>query len=380
MNGSQRARSPARLSGGILGAVLAAASSLAAAQQAPAPNPPVKAGPPEVFAPKSLPQAPLAAPTTEWTRHKGNGGATPSGAEQKMLWLMNRARSNPTAEGAFLAAIDDPDVVSAVAFFNVDLALMQQELAQFPVRSPAAFDFALWEASEAHSQSLIARNAQDHTGQGTLVDATGVCAGWRISVFSFTESALHGHAALNIDWGTGGAGGMQSGRGHRLAIMGQPVSGNAVLSLTGLALVPESNPATGVGPLVFSGVYCRGDSQEQNRHVVGTVWRDANANGLYDEGEGISGVTASPSEGTYYAVTGQAGGYSFPVEAAGTYTVTFSGGGLGADVYTREVTVGTESLLLDIDTATDAPDQPPPPPVGADPSKVIPLILDLLEN
>jgi hypothetical protein len=38
----------------------------------------------------------------------------------------------------------------------------------------------------------------------------------RGNVFAYADSSLNAHAAWNIDWG-GPEGGMQTGRGHRLA-------------------------------------------------------------------------------------------------------------------------------------------------------------------
>ena len=53
-----------------------------------------------------------------------------------------------------------------------------------------------------------------------------------------------------------------------------------------------------------------------------------------------------PDSGTYYAVTGDAGGYAIPITESGTYTVTFSGGDLASPVQ-RTVLVGAASVLLD---------------------------------
>jgi hypothetical protein len=326
-----------------------------------------------VFQPLSAPQAPLAAPATEWTKHKGNNGATPSNAEQRMVWLMNRARANPAAEGVFLANTGDDDVESQISAFMVNLAVLQSEFAALPARPPAAFDFELYEASRLHSEDLIVRDAQDHTGQVEKVNASGFsCNGGRFSVFSFSRSALFAHAALNIDWGTG-TDGTQDPPGHRRAIMGDTTGLNGVtwLSNVGLALVPVNVPGKEVGPLVFSGAYCQAPGNvsnpnsdpddDFNRFIVGTVWNDADDDGLYDEGEGIGAVTVMPDSGTYFAVTGNAGGYAIPMGTAGAYEVTFSGGGLGASIYRFDVNVGTDSVLLDLEVSsatgdTDADD------------------------
>jgi len=76
------------------------------------------------------------------------------------------------------------------------------------------------------------------------------------------------------------------------------------------------------------------------------VWQDLNGNNRYDPGEGFTGVTVIPDQGTFFAVTSVGGGYAIPITASGDYTLTFSGGGIGADM-TKSVTVGAVSVLLD---------------------------------
>jgi hypothetical protein len=324
--------------------------SLASGQQQPPPAPPVVQ--PDAPAPAAPAQALSAAALSlaEWTNHKSPGGADPSAAEQKMLWLMNRARQDPTAEGAWLASIDDPDVVLAVNYFGVDLNLLQSDFAALAPKPPAAFDMRLHDASVDHSLDLIARDAQDHTGQIEKLQSSGFGFSYcRVSVFSYTESVIHGHAALNIDWGTGAqgsVGGMQVPPGHRYAIMG--VAPDPGLTSAGLALVPEANGATQVGPLVFSGAYCTGGGSEHNRFIVGTVWQDLDADDEYDEGEGLGGVVVTPDAGGYYAVTGDAGGYAIPVTVAGTYTVNFTGGDMGSSAVDLTAVVAADSVLLDL--------------------------------
>ena len=53
---------------------------------------------------------------------------------------------------------------------------------------------------------------------------------------------------------------------------------------------------------------------------------DANANDLYDPGEGLSGVTVMPDSGTYFAALQPEGFH--PLTVDDDYVVTFSGGGL----------------------------------------------------
>ena len=87
---------------------------------------------------------------------------------------------------------------------------------------------------------------------------------------------------------------------------------------------------------------------------MGTVWEDANNNAMYDPGEGLGGVQVMPDAGTFFAVTGDAGGYDVPA-TAGSYTLTFSGGDLSSPVI-KTVSVGTTSVLVEwIDRSLPAP-------------------------
>ena len=336
-----------------LPAILAVPAGRVLAEPAPAPNPPVRLPDEESvrFGPQLLIEAPLAAPGVEWTLHKSGDGTDPSPAEQKMLWLMNRARTDPKAEGIWLATDPRSDVKSGRDFFKVDTQMMRAEFASYPAKAPAAFDIRLHDASVLHSEDLIRRDAQDHNNQFDRVNATGFrCNGGRVSVFAYSRNALNAHAALNIDWGSG-TGGTQDPPGHRYAIMGflSDPPGGASLSNVGLALVRDDNPGTDVGPEVFSGAYCHAGGADHNRFIVGTVWEDADGDGEYDEGEGLGGVTVRPDAGNYYAVTGKAGGYAIPIGSAGTYQVSFSGGDLAPAVFVQSVSVGAESALLDLE-------------------------------
>lgn len=328
----------------ILPMALAAAAQVGEASY-PEPDPPKQIQP--GAEPEAAFTAPAAAPAAvaEWTFHKTPDGRHPNGDEQALLWLLNRARQNPAAEGVWLAGSQDPVVATGRDFFQVDKALLQSEFAGYPPQPPAAFDVRLYQAALAHAQALIARDSQDHQHQIERIQAAGfrfqVARG---NVFSFAENALNAHAALNIDWGEDDAG-MQPGRPHRQAIMA--LDGN--YTNVGIAALPETRPATQVGPLVTVANYCEAQadgSDHFNRFVVGTVWRDANHNDRYDPGEGLAGVMVLPDGGGYFALTAAGGGYAFPLTTSGPLELTFSGGGIGADA-TRRVTAGRDSLLVD---------------------------------
>lgn len=193
---------------------------------------------------------------------------------------------------------------------------------------------------------MISVYEQTHGGQfDRITDSGFVRNGGAVSVFWRSQDPIHGHAALNVDWGSdGGANdGMQPGRGHRAAIMAQPFRSNM-----GLAMVEDNDNGTFAGPLVTSIAHCAAWPSAENhfnQFIVGTVWNDDNENGRYDSGEDLSGVTAMPHSGTYYAVTGDGGGFAIPVLADGEYVVTFSGGDLEEEAQ-RLVTVDGQSALL----------------------------------
>jgi hypothetical protein len=308
-------------------------------------------------------------PSVEWEYHKTSDNRHPNANEQQLMWLMNRARSNPTVEGIWFATIhdryypfingcsrlaDDIDfcyIAGALNYWGVDLDLLQHEFVGYDTKPPAAFDVRLYKAARAHSNYLISIDGQAHTGQfGRIDDQNFSYRRVRGNVFSYSLNANYGHAAFNVDWGLdGGDGsGMQSPRGHRLAIMS--IDGD--YTNVGYAVVAESDSATDVGPLVITGNYCEANTAAQNhynRFLVGTVWSDDDGDNFYDPGEGVGGVTVLPDHGAYYAVTSDAGGYAVPITQPGTYEVTFSGGerALNEDVV-KTVRIVDESVLLDL--------------------------------
>lgn len=290
---------------------------------------------------------------SEWTLHRTDDGKHPNAREQALLWLMNRARQDPSAEGRWLAYSRATAIAAGREAYRVNPAMLVREFDAIAPAPPAAFDARLYTAAIAHARDQISRDVQDHEGQLQKVTRTGVdwesCRG---NVFSYASNPLNTHAAFNIDWGVG-PGGMQPGRGHRKAIM----ASDRPYTNVGLAAVVETNAQSKVGELVVVGNHCsyftNTNETDFNRFVVGTVWRDKNDNDRYDIGEGVSGVTVVPSTGPYYAVTSRGGGYAFPIRANVSFELSFVGAGLPG--YYREVKVGRHSELVDyqIDSSRD---------------------------
>ncbi|MBI9073916.1 MAG: hypothetical protein JEZ02_00800 [Desulfatibacillum sp.] len=341
--------------------LLAFFPGVAPALEAPEENPPVyeREGSSRVF---DIPPGRKPAPV-EWTFHKTADNQHPNGVEQQQMWLMNNARANPPQEGYFLATLDDGDVLNAISAFNVDLDMMQDEFDSYPAQPPGAFDVRLYNAAYEHSLYLISIDGQNHVGQFDRIDAAGFM--WNRaggSVYSYAKSGIYCHAGFNIDWGYG-TGGMQDPRGHRMntmslkAVVGGGFTAGDFYNV-GVAVVPENNPSTNVGPLVVTENFARAITtypDHYNRFIVGTIWEDLNCNGYYDSGEGEGSVTVTPVGGAFYAVTPPSGGFAMPITSAGLYDVTFTGGGLAFPI-TRTVHVGALSVLVDMPVSEDSDD------------------------
>lgn len=326
-------------------------------EQFPVPNPPFFESKSRELQGMTREKISPKAATIEWTFHKTPDGSHPNGHEQQIVWLMNRARANPTQEGIWLASSTEPDVAGGRTYFGVDLNKLQNEFAALAAKPPAAFDNRLYAAAFAHSANLISRDAQDHNQQFARVSEAGFNFwGARGSVFSYASSGLNAHAAWNIDWGPDipdDGDGMQAGRGHRMATMAT----DGDYTNVGIAAIHETNPATNVGEFVTTGNYCQADTSSANHFntfIVGTVWNDINGNNQYDPGEGKANVNVSPDRGVYYAVTGESGGYAIPVINNDTYNLTFSGPNLTRN-YTKSATLNGKSVLVDIETGNAAP-------------------------
>ena len=74
---------------------------------------------------------------------------------------------------------------------------------------------------------------------------------------------------------------------------------------------------------------------------------DRNGNGSYDSGEGLPGVTVTPSQGRYYAITSSSGGFVIPSPAiGGAIALTADGGGLQSPVR-RKLTLTANNVKMD---------------------------------
>ena len=298
--------------------------------------------------------------STETLEHRLLLTFDPSPLEQEMLELLNRFRDNPQAELDELLSSHptpltarDAEVQAAIDFFNVNGAALESQFAGLSPAPPLAWNEALYDAAQNHNNLMIQFDQQSHQlpGEAGLLDRD-VAAGydWEFSVrvgeniFAYSQAVIYGHAAFVIDWGFG-PNGIQEPAGHRINMLDQG------FQEVGIVITEESNPATLVGPLVISQEFGRRGNYG-NPAVLGVVYDDLNADGFYNAGEGLSGVTVelSGSAGTFVTTSLSAGGYQAKVPS-GTYTATASGGSLDGEIRQFDVMVGGSNVKVDFNAA-----------------------------
>lgn len=295
----------------------------------------------------------------------------PTGLEQEMLELTNRMRMDPAGELNRLLVSTNPlqardaSVQAALSYFGVSGSTLASQWASLTAAAPLAWSEGLMNSSRTHNLAMIAADTQSHQLPGEPALPTRASNGgyttWNAlgeNIYAYSDSVLYGHAGFAIDWGFG-TGGLQNPAGHRINMM------NASYREVGISVIAESNAATQVGPYVITQDFGN-RSSFGNSWLLGVVYADGNSSGTYNNGEGLGGVNVSivGSAGTFSTTSMTAGGYQLQVPA-GSYTVTFSGGGLSSPI-SKSVTVGSANVKVD-GVAGQTGNPPPPPPSNTAP-------------
>jgi hypothetical protein len=240
----------------------------------------------------------------------------PSPADQLFLEELNDARANPAAYGQSI---------------GVDLSYI-------PPAPPLAWDARLEQAATLDAQDLNARNFFSHVNPDGLdpgqriANAGYAAVTWGESIAgTVLPQPADALKALIIDQGV-------PDLGHRDHLLGYG-SPNDLQLQVGIGIVQG-------GSGIYQNYYVIDSAAQANSpaYLTGVVYNHANGNGRYDIGEGLGGVMVTVA-GVGSVTTFATGGYSIPL-APGTYSVTASGGGLGAPV-TRTVNVGSDNVRLD---------------------------------
>ncbi len=249
-------------------------------------------------------------------------GMQPSDVAQLALEELNNIRADPAA---YASAINLPAIAGD------------------PPVQPLAFNTDLVQASVGHSNDMNTNQFFSHTGSDrTSPGQRATNAGFDWTALS--ESIAGGSAdpdpasaleSLIIDSGV-------PDLGHRDQLLGLDALDLSEGQI-GIGIVQN-----GTGPLVNYYTIDMGETANTNPFICGVVFNDANANGQYDIGEGVGGVTITV-QGQGATTSFDSGGYSIQV-APGTYTVTASGGPLLQPI-SQTVTVGTQNLRLNFNPA-----------------------------
>lgn len=292
----------------------------------------------------------------------------PTGDEQFMLEVINRARMGPAQEGVFLTTQTESNIVQAYSFFGVNKAQIQAAFAAIPPGQPLAMNKIL--LGTARAQSLDQQNFQyqGHTSHdGRTYDTRITQGGYPPAAVAENvyapigapiSTTLFGHVGFNIDWGA-----VNADLGHRKAIMGLndlPTFYYGTLREVGVGLVQNSSnvpePLSWFITQDFGVTYDTSSGSfgpTTTSFLVGVVYTDLDSDGFYTPGEGAGGITVMPDVGLNYAVTSASGGYAIPLQnlPSGTtsITVTFSGGGLGTRQVVRSIPLnGLKNLKSDV--------------------------------
>jgi uncharacterized protein YkwD len=255
----------------------------------------------------------------------------PTPQDQYMLELINAARADPTA-AASSAGID------------LNAGLAAGTIAATPDQ-PLAFDPALIDSATAHSQDMIAAGFFGHDG------SSGDTPDQRMEAAGYTFTAPWSWAENIAEWYGGGTvldqattaqleSNLFNDAPHRVNLL------NPDMQQVGVGLVGGTIQGQSGAAVTQDFAY---SASTPGPFITGVLYTDANGDGAYEPGEEMGGVTvqATGAGGTSYSTTTwDSGGYTLEVPA-GTYAMTFSGGGLPNPV-TEGVTVGTRNVEADV--------------------------------
>jgi hypothetical protein len=273
----------------------------------------------------------VVAPTVKGAVLYVSGDPTP--AEQLVLEYINRARSDPVAEGQRLGidiheGLSDPSLVGP--------------------RPPLAMNSILLGIAQAHSQDMYNLNYFSHddpngtTPYDRMIHAgyDYLLAGENMAAGGTEATAAELEDLMMIDAGT-------PGRPHRVNLLdlrnpypcGDPP---CAYSEVGIGYYERATPnGIGLGSLITEDF----GAANTGPFLLGVVYNDQNHNNFYDIGEGLAGVKITPSSGGYYAISSSSGGYTIPIGTFGTITVTSSGPTFAP--ITKTVTLNGANIKLD---------------------------------
>ncbi|WP_413171074.1 Calx-beta domain-containing protein [Anabaena azotica] len=216
--------------------------------------------------------------------------AQPTAREQELLELLNRFRLNPAQELSLLINSSDPDVNSAISYFNVNKTELANQWSTLVAAQPLAWSSAINDVAAVHNSLMISNDLQSHglPGEASLGDRLNSAGytSWTTygeNVYAFATSVFHAHAGFAVDWGNTPTG-IQTPAGHRNNMM------NNNFREVGLSITSENNSSTSVGPLVVTQDFGNRQALNNKGYILGVAYRDFDRDNFYDAGEGLRDV------------------------------------------------------------------------------------------
>lgn len=257
----------------------------------------------------------------------------PTAEETLILEFINRCRADPKADADRIAPVgSEPRIPSRAA---VDFAMFRAEMAAIKPAPPLVFDLRLLEAARKHSHYMTlhglghdedpAKPGFTGSSPSDRAKAAGFGGGAGENCFAQASDPWGSHIGFIIDWGPGGAGGMQPGRGHRANIT------NASYTLVGPGSVANGG--------MISVTHLLGS--DRKRYAGGVVFVDKDRDAWYGLGEGRGGV--SVEAGGQRVATWSSGAYAIEIPA-GAGTLTLRAGEVSV---TRPIPAAPGSVKID---------------------------------
>lgn len=251
----------------------------------------------------------------------------PSDLEQLLLERINETRAKPAATASRLGVT----------------------LKDTSARQPLVFQSALVDAAQAHSDFLVTKNRFSHVGAGNTNAQQRMAAagypfgggyeGWAENLglhetAGYTEEGVL-HRTQDLIFKSGE---------HRQWLL-QPFFREIGLGVViGRSSVKGAKRDVMVITEKFASSGASPSTNSDGSFIQGVVYDDLNGNTRYDLGEGIPGVTVTPSAGsTFHGITSRSGGYAIPMaNYHGSVTLAFSGDSLNHSI-TLTMTGGRSS-------------------------------------
>jgi hypothetical protein len=247
----------------------------------------------------------------------------PTPQETLALEYINRFRSAPAAD---LPRMIPPGAEKLDFAPDVDLKMFDTEIKALSPAPPLVFNQKLMVAARKHCEYIL-RHGASHEQDRSKPGFYGIQPADRARVAGYPFIAIAENLAdkmpgvwdsmlaFVIDWGDGGTGGMQKGRGHRRNLIARE------LREIGIAVMPQDKEIAVVHSI---------GTRNIGRLAGGVIYIDHNANKFYDIGEGVGNIAISASDGRR-TETWASGAYALELKHTDRVTLTASFAGMTFD-------------------------------------------------